>query len=270
MANVPDTNHPSLSDWLVPADLWVAGNGALVQPIGENAKPPALTAYLAEELRDARFPAEFVEDCAAVLGIDETSALIADLVPTRQPMRRGYFGETLTACCLRDFDGYTIPVQKLRSMISSDQSLPGVDVLAAHIVGGRVEALVFAEAKLRTSRQRRIILEATSELVTDFQTERPNVLISALIRLQESNDPLYPLMLDYLRRRSQEETEDLPYVYLVFEAGSWTDDDVELLDDIAPLPHQFRVSVIEIEGLAQVVDESYRLVGLVADQNDDE
>ena len=155
-------------------------------------------------------------------------------------------------------------------MISSDQSLPGIDILGAHVVDGRIEALVFAEAKLRTNRQRGIVLSATNELVGDFQVERPNIIISALIQLKQTNDPMFPLMLDYLRRRSQEETEDLPYVYLVLEAGNWTDGDVDLLDDLAPLPDRFRVTVVEIQGLTQLVDDAYGLVGLLADQNDDE
>ena len=270
MANDSDVKSQSLSDWLIPAKTWAADNGVLVQPIVERAKPPDLNTLLADELRDARFPPEFVADCAAVLGISVTSDIMTDLVPKGQSTRRGYFGETIATCCLRDFDGCRIPVQKLRSMISSDQSLPGIDILGAHVVDDRIEALVFAEAKLRTTRQRGIVLSATNELLDGIQAERPNILISALIQLQQTNDPMYSLMLDYLQRRRQEETEDLPYVYLVLEAGNWTDGDIDLLDDLVPLPNRFRVTVIEIQGLAQLVDDAYRLVGLLADQNDDE
>ena len=111
MAKGPDVKHQSLSDWLFSAETWTADNGVLVQPIAERAKPPDLNTLLADELRDARFPPEFVESCAAVLGIDATSDIMTDLVPKLRSMRRGYFGETLAACCLRDFDGCRIPVQ---------------------------------------------------------------------------------------------------------------------------------------------------------------
>ena len=270
MTNDHDVNSQSLPEWLVPSDTWVADNRVQVQSIVECNRPANLTSFLADELRDSRFPPEFIIECAQVLGIDETSEIIAELMPGRQTMRRGYFGETLAACCLRDFDGYRLPVQKLRSMISSDQSLPGIDILGAHFVDGRIEALALAEAKLRTNREPRIVLSAARELIDDFRVERPNVLISTLIKLQESGDPMFPLMLDYLQRRRQDETEDFPYVFLVLEAGNWIDNDVELLDDLMPLPERFRVTVIEIHELAQLVDDAYSLVGVLADRNDDE
>ena len=163
-----------------------------------------------------------------------------------------------------------MPVQKLRSMVSSDQSLPGIDVIGAHVVENRFEALVLVEAKVRTIRDRRVILSASQELLSSLEEKFPSVLHFTAVQLQQRNDPMYWPFLEYLKRRDQNDTQELPFVYLLYEKGAWSDQDLSQLDDLAPLPKGFKVSVIEIANLAQLIDSSYTLINVAVDDSDDE
>ena len=261
---------PALSTWLRDFDPWVADNGALVQAVKESDRPADLLSVLANELFEARFTPEVVADYAKVLGVEAASDLVSDLLSTVDNLRRGYFGEVIAAGCLRDIDQCWIPVQKLRSMISSDQSLPGVDVLGAYVNAGRFEALVFVEAKVRTARNRRVVFDAAQELLSDLNSRHTSILFYTLTELKKRDDPMYQAFLDYLKRRDDSDTEDLPYVYLVLEKGKWSDQDISLLDDLAPLPPGFRVSVVEIDNLAELVTAAYSRIGISVDETDDE
>lgn len=91
-----------------------------------------------------------------------------------------------------------------------------------------------------------------------------------LRRLYESDEEAFGLFLNYLSRRKVGTPDDFQYVYLVLERGAWSVDDVSDLDEICPLPSGFRVSVVEIENLAQLVGQSYAWIGMVVDEHDDE
>ncbi|MYE89423.1 hypothetical protein F4X33_10545 [Candidatus Poribacteria bacterium] len=267
---MPSTNHPSISDWLVCSETSASDNGAHVQTITEMCRPSNLSSTLAREIEDARFHPQLIADYAKVLGVQSASDLVHSFLPKGTTIRRGYFGEVLAASCLRDFDHCWIPVQKLRSMITSDQSLPGIDVLGAHVADDRFEALIFVEAKLRTVRDRRVVLDAAIELIADFERRYPSILHFAATELMKTQDPMYQPFLDYLKRREQRETEDLPYVYLVQEKGLWSEDDIELLEDLVPLPNGFRISIVEIDDLGDLVEDAYSAVGILVDDDDDE
>ena len=262
--------HSVIPAWLKCREPLEIESGALVQAIEERQRPSGLSSGLANELREARFPPRLLQDYADVLGINATSKIVRGLIPSGSKIRRGYFGEVISACCLRDFEGCWIPVQKLRSMVSSDQSLPGIDVIGAHVVENRFEALVLVEAKVRTIRDRRVILSASQELLSSLEEKFPSVLHFTAVQLQQRNDPMYWPFLEYLKRRDQNDTQELPFVYLLYEKGAWSDQDLSQLDDLAPLPKGFKVSVIEIANLAQLIDSSYTLINVEVDDSDDE
>ena len=263
-------NRPTVAPWLQGSAPSTADSGALIQLIAETSRPADLVSTLARELVEARFPPQLLADYADVLGIRSASEILHGLAPRRPKIRRGYFGEVIAASCLRDLDGCWIPVQKLRSMITSDQSLPGIDVLGARIAEDGFKTLIFVEAKVRTTRDRRVILKATQELLVDFEKQFPSILHFTAIQLQQRADPMYRPFLAYLKRRGQLDTEDLPYVYLLLEKGIWSQDDLSFLEDIAPLPTGFRISVIEIDNLAKLVDDAYASIQILVDDSDDE
>ena len=155
-------------------------------------------------------------------------------------------------------------------MVSSDQSLPGIDVIGAHVVENRFEALVFVEAKVRTVRDRRVILSASEELLSSLEEKFPSMLHFTAVQLQQRGDPMYRPFLEYLKRRDQNDEQELPFVYLLYERGAWSDQDLSQLDDLAPLPKGFKVSVIEIANLAELIDSTYSLINVTADDSDDE
>ena len=266
----PATDGQSISRWLEAATPWAAENGALVQPIAERQRPDQLYALLAAELQNTRFPQDLFEECAEILGIEYSGQLIRSVTPTNPNMRLGYFGEMVADRCLQEFDGCWILLQKPSFAIAPNQSLPGTDVLAAFVNDGEIETLVFVEAKVRTGRDRRVVLQAARQAIADSQNEFASIIAFVVRRLHESNDHMFRPFLNYLERRRSGTLDDLPYVYLVLEQGAWSDNDVLVLDDLCPLPPGFRVSVVEVENLAQLVRQSYAWIGAVVDELDDE
>ena len=270
---MPPTATPEgegISSWLAAGPLGEAENGASVQPITERPRPGDLLATLATELQDTRFPDDLFIECAEILGMEYSEELVSSVTPTNAKMRRGYFGEMIAACCLRDFDGCWIAVQKPSFAITANQSLPGTDVLAAFVNDGEIQNLVFVEAKLRTARERRIVLQAARQAIADSENGHAPMIAFVLRRLHESDDQMFKPFLNYLARRRRGDQDDLPYVYLVLEQDTWSGNDVSVLDDICPLPPGFRVSVVEIGNLAELVRQSYSLIGMGVDEHDDE
>lgn len=270
MATPPSPDAQGISSWLEAATPWQAENGALVQAIVERQRPDHLFAILAAELRDSRFPEDLFEECAEILGLEYSAQLVRSVTPTIPNMRRGYFGEMIAAGCLQEFDGCWILVQKPSFAITPNQSLPGTDVLAAYVDNGQITSLIFTEAKVRTARDRNVLLQAAQQAISDSQNEYAPMIGFVLRRLYESDKEAFGLFLDYLNRRRVGPTDDFQYVYLVLERGAWSVGDVSDLDEICPLPSGFRVSVVEIEDLAQLIGESYAWIGLVVDEHDNE
>ena len=267
MANVGIAGHLPISVWLGAGEPQEFENGARVQPITELQRPENLLTMLTEELRDARIPPDFVHECAEVLGVDHTLESVQRLAPTIPTMRLGYFGEVLAACCLRDFDGCRIAISKQQFAIAPNQSLPGTDVLAAVVVDGRIEAMIFAEAKVRTTRDRGVVAQASRQAISDAEDRHPTIVGFVLRQLWGSQDPMFRPFLNYFQRRNRGTADDRPYVYLVLEQGNWSDNDVTRLDDLSPLPPGFRITVVEIANLKQLVDQLYAWNGMVADDD---
>ena len=270
MPTPPSPDVQGIFSWLDAATPWQADNGVLVQTIAERQRPDNLHAVLAAELRDTRFPNDLFEECAEILGLEYSAQLVRSVTPTNSNMRRGYFGEMIAARCLQEFDGCWILVQKPSFAITPNQSLPGTDVLAAYVDNGEITSLIFTEAKVRTARDRNVLLQAAQQAISDSQNEFAPIIGFVLRRLYESDKEAFGSFLNYLNRRRVGTTDDFQYVYLVLERGAWSVDDVSDLDEICPLPSGFRVSVVEIENLAQLVGQSYAWIGMVVDEHDDE
>ena len=211
-----------------------------------------------------------MEECAEILGIEHSSQLVRSVTPTIPNMRLGYFGEMIAARCLEEFDSCWIVVQKPSFAIAPNQSLPGTDVLAAFVDDGEIQTLVFVEAKVRTGRDRGVVLLAARQAIADSENEFASMVGAVVRNLYATNDQMFRPFLHYLQRRRTERLDDLPYVYLVMEEGTWSDTDVSVLDELGPLPNGFRVSVVEVQDLAELVRDSYAWVGALVDELDDE
>ena len=264
------TDGQDLSSWLNAATPWEADNGALIQEIVERQRPDNLCAGLGSELRDSRFSEDLIKECADILGLEYSNQMVRRATPTNPNMRLGYFGEVIAAGCLRDFDGCRVLIQKPSFAIAPNQSLPGSDVLAAIVNTGEIEALIFVEAKVRTTRDKDVIIQGARQSISDSQDEHASMIGFVLRRLHESQDEAFLPFLNYLKGRQDGTVNDLPYVYLVLEQGTWSVDDLSVLDEICPLPPGFRVSIVEIENLGQLVGESYAWIGAVVDEDDNE
>lgn len=268
MPTPPSPDVQGISSWLDPATPRQAENGALVQTITELQRPDNLYAVLAVELQETRVSGDLFEECAEILDMDFSNQLVSSMTPTNPNMRKGYFGEMIAARCLQEFDGCCVLVQKPGFAITADQSLPGTDVLAAHLDNGEITSLIFTEAKVRTARDPRVLLQAAQQAISDSENEYSPMIGFALRRIHESDKAAGREFLSFLSRRRDGATNDFQYVYLVLERGAWSVDDVSKLDEICPLPSGFRVSVVEIEKLKQLIDESYARIGMAVDEYD--
>jgi len=157
-------------------------------------QPPTdvVISHIRDLLIHARLDLEFLQDAAQHLGWDKVQALAASTQPKGVKMQRGEFGEVLSSAMLQQFHGYTIPVQKLRFAISSDQSLPGTDVIALRLdKRGKITEVGFVESKLRTKNDTGAAVQGYEQLKRDYEQRQSDMLRFVAQRLHERNDSLF-------------------------------------------------------------------------------
>lgn len=232
---------------------------------------PAIKAYIANLLRDARHSPEFLAATARHLGWNTVrESIIAFGSPRIPNAKRGEFGEALTNAILEQFHGYTIPVPKLRFKLTSDQSLPATDTLALKLdSSGAIIEVCFVESKLRTTAATSTALEGYNQLQEDYSAKIPAIMIFVAERLFEREDPLSEPFFAYMRDRNDNRDKDVFELSLCWDIAAWTDTTLSNLEDNCAVSPKLTVHLIRLPTLRQLTDELFVEVG-VAEVLDDE
>ncbi len=87
-------------------------DGVLVGDYAEVSPPPTaeVRRLLADLLVEARFDPTFLEEAASEMGWGPVREIVQRLHPTGTTLKRGYFGEALSARILSEIHGYLIPI----------------------------------------------------------------------------------------------------------------------------------------------------------------
>jgi hypothetical protein len=220
--------------------------------------------HLSELVREARFDTGFLESMAEQLGwAGVRDQIIARAIPGNVTAKRGEFGEVLISGILEQFDGYTVPVRKLRFKITSGQSLPATDMLGLALDhDGNVSEVMYVESKLRTTHDDMAAVEGYKQLQNDYSSRLPDILIFVANRLYEQNNLLYESFRDYMGDRLDSRDKDVFCLSLCFDTDEWRERALENLEDYGigkPVP---RVFVIRLSNLRALTDQVFAGIGI--------
>jgi len=160
-----------MTAWLDPAHRDPSPYGFEVTDLPERSRPSAdLIGGLGELVVRAKTRPDVLERMAQALGWEDA---LSRLRRGRKEVRRGDFGEAVACDAVEAFDGFSVPIRKLRYQLDPEQTLPGTDVVAFHRnEDGSIADLHFLECKLRTFRDVTVGVEAHDQLSKDRLVER--------------------------------------------------------------------------------------------------
>ena len=253
-----------LADWLRCAarDPSEYASFKLVDGMEHTAPGPALHDRLAEMLRNARFNPAFLQEVASYLGWRSVADAVQTSTPIQTNGRRGVFGEALVCDLLEEFEGYLVPVKKFQFAITRGQSLPGTDALALKLsADGEISEACFVESKLRTGSSTLAAVEGYAQLKADHSKSIPDILMFVAARLWERGDPLAPVLMRYMRSRSQTPDVDTFRLGLVWEESAWTETVLRNLED-ASVDVALGVHAVRVSGLGALTESVFAAIGI--------
>ncbi|SRR6266571_144400 len=228
---------------------------------------------LATMLQEARMEMEILNLCDRLGWKILKAQLSSGVQPKEITAQRGEFGEVLTNAILREFFGYTIPVEKLRSAITSDQSLPSTDTIGLKRGGSGLTEVCFVESKFRTSKSKNAAMQGYGQLRHDYSKSIPDMGIFILKSLFEKKDPFFDDFFSYLndRTRTTSEIESF-HLGLTWEKEQWSEDTLQRLEDeVSNDMPRLAVHLVRLSQLASLVDELFHKIGVdkvVENEND--
>ena len=173
--------------------------------------------------------------------------------------RIGNFGEILAAQYLIESDEFWFPIYKLRFREKRSLAMKLTDLCLIKINGLEKPLIYYGEVKTKSSTcNKNLGIEGHESLRKDDALQNPEILkfvcnlLYSMNKLDEAKffSKLRLGMIDYDRKH---------ILFLVHENSSWSD---EILDNLNA--HEldsnlvdFSVSVIQIQKLRQIIDESY-------------
>lgn len=232
----------------------------------EQAHEPApeVRSHLVDLLHSSMFDPADLNAFAEHLGWS-TRDVAGYRVPTNDNIKRGDFGEVLTAAMLGQFHDYEVPVQKLRLKLMGNQTLPATDILALRVgEAGSMEEVCFVESKLRTSRDNVVAVEGSTQLQKDYDSETPAILPFVFTQLRKERgeeDPLFQAFSSYLADRGDNKHLDTFRLGLCYESTVWHEKVLKNLEDSPIVPSKLCVHVVRIDSLRDLTDELVGRIG---------
>lgn len=215
-------------------------------------------------LLDHLIDREFLSRAAAIMPASSRRRFIETRLPNRQILKRGAFGEVLSATVLEQFHDHVVPVKKLRYRTASHDSPKATDVLAVkQDTDGQITSLAYVEVKFRTTRRDMDLLAVTAhdQLHKDCAAEFPAVVGFVVEVLSQSGASLADAFLRYLRDRRALQI-DTHHIFFVMEREVWDDGDLNCLDEHESLLDPLTIHIVRISELPQKVSRIYDLLNI--------
>jgi hypothetical protein len=254
-----------LRDWLTEAERAPERSYAVADVTETDDRPADLLPYLAELMARAKIDPIHLERMVASLGWE---AVRARLVPGGSRVRRGEFGEALSAAILEELEGWIVPIVKLRYQVDPEQTQPGTDLLALHTDGTDVDDMLFGESKLRGALDNQAAVDAHDQLAEDESKEFADILVFVMARLLEQRSDLIDPLTAYLARRDAAARGSYG-IFLTFEDAAWRESVLDRLDDEPDLLDPLGVRVTRLDDLRDLADSACAAAGLDVVDDDD-
>lgn len=242
-------------DWLKPIPRASSSFSFEVTDLEETYSVPS-AAELADLMTDAYWGTDYLAKVAKRYGYEAVrDRFLSSRASTRPIVKRGDFGEAVTAEYLTNVEGYCIPVMKLRYKITANQTLPGTDCLALKISGDTLEEVAFVESKLRSLLDVSVAVKGTKQLQQDADNANPEILTFVARQLRQKNDPLTDLFESYLFSRDVD--LDTYLLMILHESTTWDERILKNLEDESLDLEPLHVYVAKITGLIQLTDTAF-------------
>jgi len=162
-------------------------------------------------------PQEYRQNLEA-LGYSESAREI-DQRPTDPNTRKGNFGEILASEYLRQYEGYTVPIYRLRYNPNPNSSMKGDDVLAFKFgeSDGQEREVLVVEAKVRRCFASAVVREAYKQLKAGPRPQPTSLVFVANTLRREGRDNEASEVLTFLQRFSSHRLMQRYMIFLVME-----------------------------------------------------
>lgn len=244
-----------------------------ISPISEISEEnhSHLSSLLISEL----FEPGYLAEMSKRLGWKKVSRdIISTKVPKTLKIKKGTFGETLINAILEEFYNYHVPVRKLRYLIKSDISPPGIDSVAFKVNDhGVIDEVCFVESKLRASnhyKNKDAGLEGYNQLKINYESKSFDILNFIAERLHERKDPFFDPFASYMRERDVDDEIDTFKLSLCWDSSFWDESVLENLDDIEIEIPKFNIHVILITNLESIIKEVFGRLGAIIEVSEDD
>lgn len=245
----------SLADWLSPTLRQPSGFSFRVTDVTETEHVPSPGA-LADLLADAFWDIDYLKSLSEKYGFTSLHQnLLADRSQSIQSVRRGDFGEVIAAEFLREIEGYTIPVAKLRFKFASNQTLPGADCVAITLSGKALSKVAFVESKFRTSLDLAVAVTGCKQLKDSVEKDGSEILTFIARQLRSNGDDLATAFEDYIFQRNEDLTCYL--LMILHDSSSWDERILRNLHDEEIDLEPLHVYVTRVSDLANLADSAF-------------
>ena len=244
-----------IAEWLEPIRREGTGFAFVVTDLVETGEIPSQT-DLTGLMEDSYWGLEYLGSLAERYGFDAVKDRFlhsrGGTIPT---VRRGDFGEAVTATLLQQFEGYCVPIQKLRFKISSNQTLPGSDCMALRVSEGELTEVAFVETKFRSTYDSTVAIKGTKQLESDAQTALPEIVTFMARRLKEQKHPLAVAVESYMFDRNTD--LDSFVLVLIHERTSWSERVLSNLQEDEIELEPLHVYVAKIDNLIDISNQAF-------------
>lgn len=222
-----------------------------------------VTKFCAEELITAIRSLGFLRNILNTYGLSELLDYITNnaFAPEGKPTWSGDFGEVLCTAILRDCDGHTNPIYKLRGREKQNWPMRLTDILTYKEVDDGV-LIYFSEVITRITRNvTRDVIKAKRDfkkLQNDMVNPKPEVLDFIQRRLYDIGEyeKADLLMRIYF---GDVKTDKYSILFLVYESRVWNEEVLTNLNDRFDVSDskRFEARVILVSNLKELIRNSY-------------
>ena len=222
---------------------------------------------LGELLKESYWGNNYLANLADHYGLEAVrERFLKSHADARPNVRRGDFGEAVTAEYLKTVENYRIPVTKLRYKIIGNQTLPGTDCVGLKLSGGKLVEVAYVESKFRASPDTSIAVAGAKQLQQDANSKTPEILTFIARLLRTANDPLADLVEGYIFERDV--GLDKCLLVILYEKAIWSEKILINLQDANLELDPLHVYVARIANLEQLSDATFSGIGVEVMEDD--
>lgn len=241
----------------------------------------AVIAYLAEELLNALTdPGMVMDECQKLLnasaetGLERIREYIENhVIPSTAIVRIGCFGEVVASRILIGFNGYWLPIYKLRFREKRDWAMRLTDLCLIKKDGTTKPTICFGEVKTKSTgkRQNDLGIKGLSSLKKDNALDDPEIIRFIKARFWDMK------MIEEYHFFSNLSLGLIEYgiqhmLFLVHNSDSWSETILERLngEEIDDELKDFTVVVVLVKKLDRIIEATFQKIPVLAQEIADE